>query len=138
MNHRGHHPIERFDSLLRDLVRWELVARHETKTRASWQLVPAAQRRLDELLSGHVAKADVYLDRICADCHRRELTRRRGETYVCDDCWAQRQARMSVVTELPQEERPTPFWRRLRSADEQPAKAASETKSDTEPTEAAP
>ena len=137
MDDRGH-PIERFDSLLRDLVRWGLVARHQTKTRASWQLVPAAQRRLDELLSAHVAKADVYLDRICADCHRRELTRRRGEAYVCDDCWSQRQARMSVVAELPDDARPTPFWRRLRSTDDQRAKAHNETKDDSEPTEAAP
>jgi hypothetical protein len=45
---------------------------------------------------------------------------------------------MSVVAELPDDARPTPFWRRLRSTDDQRAKAHNETKEDSEPTEAAP
>jgi hypothetical protein len=45
---------------------------------------------------------------------------------------------MSVVAELPEEPRPTPFWRRLRSAEDQQAKTPDETKNDSEPTEAAP
>ena len=43
------YPIETFDPLLRDLVCWGLVTRQEGATEASWQLVPAAQKRLDEL-----------------------------------------------------------------------------------------
>jgi hypothetical protein len=97
------HPIEKFDALLRDLVGWGLVERQEAATNTPWQLVPAAQRRLDELLSPirvSGGEADVYLDHLCADCHRRGLTRRHGASYVCDRCWAQRQAQLDgVVTE---------------------------------------
>ncbi len=115
---QGHYPIERFDPLLRDLVGWGLVERRETKTRTTWQLVPDAQRRLDELASpapGPATGADFYFGRLCANCHQRALTRLHGDSYMCDKCWAERQAGLHVVVPEPSppaEE--THFWRRSR------------------------
>ncbi len=112
------YPIDRFDPLLRDLAGWGLVERRATKTRATWQLAPAAQRRLEELLPASQMvspQAVVYLDRLCAECHQRELTRLHGDLYVCDRCWATRQTRRNtVVAAAPDEARPTHRWRRGR------------------------
>jgi hypothetical protein len=111
-------PIERFDPHLRDLVYWGLVERRGTNAKAPWQLVPEAQRRLDELQAFTVpdAAADVYLDHRCADCSRRGLTRLHGDSFVCDTCWSERQARLRVVDPGPSpREFELHFWRRRRS-----------------------
>jgi len=90
--------IETFDALLRDLVAWGLVAR-TGKTRTSWHLTSAAQRRLDELVRP-LGPLDVdqlvYLDHVCAGCHDRTLTRLEEGLYICDAC---RQRRRTEVTE---------------------------------------
>jgi hypothetical protein len=119
--------IERFGSLLRDLVRWGLVERHETKARRSWLLAPAAQRRLDELVPAHApVEADVYLDRVCADCRLRRLTRRKGDSYLCEDCWVARQSRKGGLAESPPQVRQSYSRRRLRPADDHAPNGASE------------
>jgi hypothetical protein len=113
------HPIETFDPLLRDLVGWGLVERSEEGTGTGWQLVPAAQQRLDDLLApsgatGTGTGADVYLNRLCADCHQRGLTRLRGECYLCDRCWTVREdGPVEEVTE-PSPVTQAHFWRRPR------------------------
>ncbi|MGD0255800.1 MAG: hypothetical protein ABSB99_09675 [Acidimicrobiales bacterium] len=114
------HPIETFDSLLRDLVSWGLVERQDTdtETRTPWQLVPDAQHRLDELLSrARVpgAEADFYLDHLCADCHQRGLTKHHGGSYLCETCWTERQARLEAVGAEPSPSvKQTHFWHRSR------------------------
>jgi hypothetical protein len=117
MEGQRHYPIETFDPLLRDLVGWGLVERPDSSPGTPWQLVATAQQRLDELVSPTQvagAGADVYLDRRCADCRQRGLTRLHGESYVCDTCWAERQGRLNaVVTEPAPVEQPH-FWRRTR------------------------
>jgi hypothetical protein len=97
------HPVETFDSLLRDLITWGLVVRQEETTGVHWQLVPSAQQRLDELEpSLQLAGVDVYLNRRCVGCNRRTLTRRHDENYVCEACWAERQGRAQVTTLVPE------------------------------------
>jgi hypothetical protein len=112
-------PIERFDPHLRDLVYWGLVERRETNSKAPWQLVPDAQRRLDELHRSAAlpdAAADVYLDHRCADCTGRGLTRLHGDSFVCDACWSERQARLRVVDAEPSPQAvELHFWHRRRS-----------------------
>jgi hypothetical protein len=110
------YPIETFDPLLRDLIGWGLVERQDGNAGTPWQLVPTAQRRLDELLPNPVpgAGAVVYLNRLCADCHQRGLTRLHGESYVCDGCWAERQGRLDAVVTEPSPAEQTHFWRRSR------------------------
>ncbi len=86
------HRIETFDSLLRDLVTWDLVARAGPKAKP-WQLVAAAQARLDELVepAGPIAADQlVYLDHLCASCHFRGRTRLHDGLYLCDDCTERR------------------------------------------------
>jgi ribosomal protein L37AE/L43A len=82
------HPVETFDPLLRDLVAWGLVDRDDDGAGA-WRLVDAAQRRLSELVavSGkRSAESLLYFDHLCSRCHRRELTRLIGGSYVCAPC----------------------------------------------------
>lgn len=86
----GSHSIEKFDPLLRDLVAWELVTRSET----GWELVEAAQRRLDQVAQSARPVSEesfVYLDHRCAKCQERRPTRLREGIYVCDSCLAQGQ-----------------------------------------------
>jgi hypothetical protein len=78
--------IGNFDPLLRDLVAWGLVTRSEN----SWELVEAAQTRLDEV--AHRARPVsvenfVYLDHRCVRCQERRPTRLREEGYLCDPCF---------------------------------------------------
>jgi hypothetical protein len=108
------YPIETFDPLLRDLVGWGLVERQDA---TAWRLVASAQRRLDELLPTRApgSGAVVFLNRRCADCQKRGLTRLRGESYVCDGCWAERQVKRDVdVSEPASPAEQTHFWRRSR------------------------
>jgi hypothetical protein len=108
------YPIETFDPLLRDLVGWGLVERQDGTT---WQLVASAQQRLDELLPTRApgAAAVVFLNRRCADCNQRGLTRLRGDSYVCDGCWAERQVKRDVVVSEPASPAEQGhFWRRSR------------------------
>jgi hypothetical protein len=110
------YPIETFDPLLRDLVVWGLLEHHEGETGAHWQLVPSAQRRLDELAPAKVTGvgAVVYLDRLCADCRQRGLTRLYGEKYVCDSCRDERHVRRDTVAEVASPAEQSHFWRRSR------------------------
>jgi hypothetical protein len=112
------YPIETFDPLLRDLVCWGLVTRQEGTTEASWQLVPAAQKRLDELrpVGAPHAVSVVYLDHRCADCRQRGPTRMRDDCYLCATCWAERQGPLDTVATEPASDRHAPFWRRSRSS----------------------
>lgn len=84
------HPIERFDPLLRELARFGLVVRDETGSELPWALSTEAQARLRELLVRHdqrvVPEKLVYLNHLCADCHKRGLTRLRDDRYLCDAC----------------------------------------------------
>ena len=115
MRDNQRHSIERFDPLLRDLVGWGLVERQAGNAKR-WQLTPAAQQRLNELVPSVAVAADIYLDRVCPDCHERRLTRRHGDSYLCDRCWADRQTRLSVVaTEALAPAKQTHFRRRSRS-----------------------
>jgi ribosomal protein L37AE/L43A len=117
MESEHRYPIETFDPLLRDLVAWGLVDRQDGDTGEAWKLVPAAQRRLDELLSPTRlpgAGADVYLDRRCADCQHRGLTRLHEEIYVCDSCWAERQGPLDAEVIPPSPVEQTHRWRRSR------------------------
>lgn len=122
VDERRDYPVERFDPLLRDLIGWGLVERADSETGPSWQLVGPAQRRLDELsppsASGH--DAVVYLDRRCADCRQRGLTRLRDESYVCDGCWSGRQAAPDPVAPQPAPVGQTSFWRRGRQRQSAP------------------
>ena len=117
------HPIERFDSLLRDLVGWGLVERQDadSETTTPWQLVRDAQHRLDELLlRGRVpgAEADFYLDHLCAVCHQRGLTKQHGGSYLCEGCWGERQARLEAAgTDPSPSVKQARFWRRSRSGE---------------------
>jgi hypothetical protein len=89
-------PIDTFDALLRDLVTWDLVVPGEGDDAQAWQLVARAQQRLGELTIARgpwPAERTVYLDRLCADCRRRQLTWVRDGTYVCDPCWQKRLTR---------------------------------------------
>jgi hypothetical protein len=91
--------IRNFDPLLRDLLAWGLVKRSED----SWELVEAAQSRLDEV--AHIARpvsveSFVYLDHRCAQCQERTPTRLRDGQYVCDVCFQRQQ--------LPTEAEPQP------------------------------
>jgi hypothetical protein len=116
------YPIETFDPLLRDLVGWRLVERQDGSAGTPWQLVSAAQRRLDELFptEGAGARAVVYLDRHCADCHQRGLTRLEGESYLCDSCSAQRQEQPQALVTEPAPAEQAHFWRRSRPSQTTP------------------
>jgi hypothetical protein len=83
-------PIDTFDSLLRDLVTWNLVVHLDRDDGQSWQLVDRAQKRLGdlEIVQGTwPAERTAYSSRRCARCHRRQLTWLRDGSYVCDPCW---------------------------------------------------
>jgi ribosomal protein L37AE/L43A len=112
------YPIETFDSLLRDLVCWGLVTRDEGTAEARWQLVPAAHRRLEELhpASPPHAVAVVYLDHRCADCRQRGPTRIHEDSYLCQNCWADRESGANIVATEPPSERQAHSWRRSRSS----------------------
>jgi ribosomal protein L37AE/L43A len=112
------YPIETFDPLLRDLVCWGLVRRPEGATEGPWELVTAAQQRLDELqpASTPQAVAVVYLDHRCVDCRQRGPTRIHEDCYLCEKCWAERQDQLSAVVTEPPSDRHTHFWRRSRSS----------------------
>ena len=117
MEGQHHYPIETFDPLLRDLVGWGLVERTDSVEDAPWQLVPTARQRLEELASptqAPSAGADVYLDRRCADCQKRGLTRLHSESYVCDTCWEERQGRLNPVVTEPAPTVQPHRWRRTR------------------------
>ena len=89
-------PIDTFDAMLRDLVTWDLVVPDEGDDAQAWHLVERAQQRLGELMIARgpwPAERTVYLDRLCADCGRRQLTWLRDGTYVCDPCWQKRLTR---------------------------------------------
>jgi hypothetical protein len=113
---RRDYPIERFDPLLRDLIGWGLAERYDSGEGPAWRLNGPAQRRLDELSpstpSGH--DAVVYLDRRCADCQQRGMTRLHEEHYVCDRCWAGRQVIPDPAVAEPSPVAPPHFWRRSR------------------------
>jgi hypothetical protein len=117
----GHsYPIDRFDALLRDLVTWGLVRRKDTENGPSWQLVDAAERRLEELLRPGpplVAEVVIYLDHRCVDCRRRVPTHLHGDAYLCDACWA---LRSEAAVELPPPEAHPSRRRRSRFPREQP------------------
>ncbi|MGH9030091.1 MAG: hypothetical protein ACRDV4_10830 [Acidimicrobiales bacterium] len=82
-------PIERFDPLFRELVRYGLIER-ETGEGASWSLSDVGRARLDELLGDGgttvLPEKLVYLSHHCAECHTRALTRLRDGRYLCDAC----------------------------------------------------
>jgi len=85
--------IERFDALLRNLLAWQLVSNDDPGGDGGWQLVPDAQRRLDELNRSSAlpdAERLVYLDHRCADCHQRLPTRSRQGLFLCDACSTRR------------------------------------------------
>ena len=89
-------PIETFDAMLRDLVTWQLVVPGEGDDAQAWRLVARAQQRLGELMIARgpwPAERTVYLERLCADCLRRQMTWLRDGTYVCDPCWQKRLTR---------------------------------------------
>ena len=68
------------------------------KTRTSWRLIDAAQRRLDDLerpLGPLGVEQLIYLDYLCADCHDRTLTRLDEDLYLCDTCRARRGAQVT-------------------------------------------
>ena len=116
MEERRDYPIERFDPLLRDLIVWGLVERHDSGDVTSWQLVGSAQRRLDELspAPGSGRDAVVFMDRRCTDCQQRGMTRLRDERYVCDRCWARRHEVPDAVVPEPVPAGQGHFWRRSR------------------------
>jgi len=96
--------IERFDALLRNLLAWQLVSNDDPGADGGWQLVPDAQRRLDELSrSAALPDADrlVYLDHRCADCHQRLPTRSRQGTFLCEACSTRRTAQATTATAEP-------------------------------------
>ncbi len=126
MEIQRHYPIQTFDPLLRDLVGWGLVERQDQEAAGPWQLVPDAQRRLDELLSPTLIPsvgADVFLNRLCGQCHQRGLTRLRGESYLCNTCLAEQPQppEAELAPSSPAEH--GHFWRRNRQR--QPAPLAS-------------
>jgi hypothetical protein len=117
MEIQRHYPIQTFDPLLRDLVGWGLVERQDEEGAERWQLVPDAQRRLDELLSPTQISsvgADVYLNRLCGRCHQRGLTRLREESYLCDTCLAERPEAPEVELTPSSPVEHGHFWRRNR------------------------
>jgi hypothetical protein len=123
MEAERHYPIETFDPLLRDLVGWGLVERRDTEAGAPWQLVPNAQQRLDELLGPARVSgigADIFVNRLCGDCHQRRVTRLRGERYVCDRCWMDRQEAPAVVVTEPAPVGHAHRWRRTRPGEATP------------------
>jgi hypothetical protein len=90
-------PIGTFDAMLRDLVTWDLVVPGEGDDARAWHLVARAQQRMGELMIARgpwPAEHTVYLDRLCADCGRRQLTWARDGAYVCDPCWQKRLTRV--------------------------------------------
>jgi ribosomal protein S27AE len=113
---RREYPIERFDPLLRDLIGWGLVERDDSHPGISWRLVGSAQRRLDELSPPRAAGHDpvVYLDRRCAECQQRGMTRLHDERYVCDRCWSGRLRVPEPVAPEPSPAGQSHFWRRSR------------------------
>lgn len=87
------YPIERFDSMLRSIVSFGLAQRNDADGPPTWQFVPEAQQRLEQLAreSGLLAvwseaRQMVYLDRHCALCGNRVRTRLRDGMYLCDQC----------------------------------------------------
>jgi ribosomal protein L37AE/L43A len=101
------HPVERFDSLLRDLLAWHLVEESPTE---GWALRPDVAQRLQSLarLSRREDPSDVvYFSHTCSGCHSRGLTRLRDGHYLCDAC--QRAAELAAVaTPLPPPEQGRP------------------------------
>ncbi|HLN16262.1 MAG TPA: hypothetical protein VK277_05840 [Acidimicrobiales bacterium] len=80
----------RFDPVLRQLLSTHLVEPATDVDGAPvWRLSEMAQERLAEL-SAPPPPGDkvVYFSHHCARCDQRGPTRRRGEAYVCDPCWA--------------------------------------------------
>lgn len=118
MGSQQDYPVETFDPLLRDLVCWGLVTRQEGAPEAPWQLVSAAQKRLDELqpASAPHAVSVVYLDHRCADCRQRGPTRIHEDCYLCEKCRVERQDPLDTVATEQPIDRHTPFWRRSRSS----------------------
>ena len=120
MEERRSRRIESFDPLLRDLVAWGIVVRGGTKTRPSWTLVEAAQRRLDEL-EPKTGPFDVdqlvYLDHLCADCRLRTPTRLRDGIYLCDAC-TERRATVDEVEIVPSKPTSRGIWHRNRRSAE--------------------
>lgn len=81
--------IRLFDPLLRDLVTWGLVVAKDGEPTGRWELVEAAQRRIDEVArpARQVGRERmIYLDHRCASCRTRRTTQLRGDRYLCEEC----------------------------------------------------
>jgi hypothetical protein len=82
-------PAEAFHPLMHSLLSFGLVRRvEETDGSHRWQLVEAAEARLDQLsasLDRSTAKL-AYLDHWCARCRQQRLTHLCDGRYLCPDC----------------------------------------------------
>ena len=80
-----------YDALLEGLLSSGMVSRG-TGDEGGWSLSEPAQRRLDDLVARQerISAEDlVYLDRRCAGCGDRRLTRLIAGEYFCDRCRAE-------------------------------------------------
>jgi hypothetical protein len=81
-----HHPIERFDPLLRNLLSWGLAYELEDGT---WALRPEVAERLSrlaQLTRRPETAAVVYFGHFCAACRTAGPTRMHDGRYLCDAC----------------------------------------------------
>jgi hypothetical protein len=80
----SNHPIESFDSLLRNLLTYDLVEQDDGR----WVLRPFAARRLSELAdsSPQHARVSVYIGYLCERCHAAGITRAFEGQRLCDAC----------------------------------------------------
>ncbi|GEM_PF-2566874 len=80
----SNHPIESFDSLLRNLLTYDLVEQSDDR----WVLRPFAARRLSELADAapQHARISVYIGYLCERCHAAGITRAFQGQRLCDAC----------------------------------------------------
>ena len=80
-----------YDALLEGLLSSGMVSR-AAEGEGTWVLSEPARRRLDDLVTRQArlsAEDLVYLDRRCAGCGDRRLTRLIAGEYLCDRCRAE-------------------------------------------------
>lgn len=80
-----------YDALLEGLLASGMVSQGAGET-GTWVLSEPAQRRLDDLVARQQrlsAEDLVYLDRRCAGCGDRRLTRLIAGEFLCDRCRAE-------------------------------------------------
>ncbi len=82
----GDHPIANFDSLLRNLLTYDLVEQSEER----WVLRPSAAQRLSELAgqSRPQARISVYVGYFCERCHSAGITHAVEGSRLCGRCIA--------------------------------------------------